>query len=121
MGNDSDIYDLIVDAIDTGAIRPKSHSICRYFCRHFQIDRIDDRALLEAFDAGNDEMAKQFSTPLWHRIRDLPVNAQGKERILVGLTLADKDVDFYHAEFLVGWALEIGIGKSAIRAAFGCE
>ncbi len=108
----------IIERIDAGELRPRTHRVCRVLAGHLSKPSAVSVEVIRAFDEGSSVGNENLSTRLWSEIESLPVGQQGGRRIVVSLLRPDEGVDFHLADYLVGWAEEEGFAASEIVEAF---
>jgi len=109
--------DRIVDRIDAGDLRPRSHGVVRALAAHLQLSPLGTE-VLQAFEkersVGNSELLNR----LWSEIEQLPLERQGGRRMLVSLLHPDAEIDGYQAGHLLSWSKDEGIPNETVLAAF---
>jgi hypothetical protein len=109
--------DRIVERIDGGDLRPRAHKVVISLVTHLKLSPLGTE-VLEAFTNGRSVGNTELLGRLWSEVERLPLRQQGGGRMLVSLLHPDVDVDWYHAEYLIGWSEDEGISDETILAAF---
>jgi hypothetical protein len=112
-------HDEIVGRIDADQLHPMSHPVARALIEHIPDYSEEDRRLIAAFDANVD--AQAWFDRLQSRIDALPVNKQGRLRLLWQFRIPNGPVDWQLAEYLIAWARDEGVSEDQICSAFGLE
>ena len=111
--------DSVVDEIDTGILRPLTHTVARALLKQMPTrhELVDD--LLSASRQGvADEGMSRLLAELWEQVGQLEVGKQGALRIANCLTRPDEVIDWQLAEYFVLWARQQGVSEAGISDAF---
>jgi hypothetical protein len=112
-----DAISAILDDIDAGRLKPRSHEVMRRLAEHERSGAMGAE-IVAAFDAGTATADQHLLEKLWATIESLPLAEQGTLRTLVSLVRPDEPIDGVHAEYLIGWAQDEGVPAEAIETAF---
>ena len=107
----------IIDQIDAGHLRPRSHAVVGSLAAHLKLSPLGAE-VLEAFKQGTSVGNEGLIDRIWNEIENLPPEQQGGRRVLVQLLHPDAPIDGYEAGYLVSWAESEGVPSEAIWTAF---
>jgi len=111
----------IVGQIDAGTIHPRTHTVVPALAESLPHLSNFHRDILERFYQRKTVGDLPELEVLWAEIEALPLERQGRGRLLVSLFHPDKPVDWEHAEYLILWAHAEGAASEAIRRAFSVD
>ena len=111
--------DQILDEIDAGVVYPTGRAVARALCAKIQFsDELCQRAVAITGAPEASEEASEMREALWSRIGETPLEEQAELRLAVSCFAADKQVDGSDAEYLIDWALDVGLSHHEIIKAF---
>ncbi|WP_448537488.1 hypothetical protein [Sphingobium yanoikuyae] len=110
--------DSIIEEIDAGSIHPTTHLVVRALHEHINLADDLQREALAAFDRGDQSADTDLQSAMWTKIRELAVEDQSGMRLSICLTRPNEAIDWYLAEYIIGWAREQGVEERQIIDAF---
>lgn len=111
--------DTIIEEIDKGTLRPRTHKVVRAFHRHMHLAETVQQRALEAFDHGaQNARGAALQDEIWAIMEALPIDQQGGLRLSNCLARPDEAVDWHLAEYLTLWARQQGLSERQIIDAF---
>lgn len=114
--------DTVVEEIDEGTLRPRTHKVVRALHRHMRLAEAVQQRALEAFDRGEQNtQGLALQEEMWAMMKPLPIDQQSGLRLSNCLARPDEEVDWHLAGYLTLWARQQGITERQIVDAFHME